>query len=305
MKLRFSLITFLLICCICLSSAQNVEIVVLGIAQDGGFPQANCDKHCCADLENTKMVASIGIIDLANDNIYLIDCTPDFKKQLSTISNYTTNPGKLPSGIFLTHAHIGHYLGLAQLGKEVINAKNVPVYAMPRMSSFLKENGPWEMLVSEQNIDLKALEHGKGTKLSSTLEITPLLVPHRDEYSETVGFVIKSTNESLLYIPDIDKWNKWDQDINKLIKEVDYALLDGTFYQNGELPGRDMKDIPHPFVEESIARFNELSPLEKAKIHFTHFNHTNPLLDKKSKEYKTVYLNGYNVASEGLSFYLN
>ncbi|GLR15533.1 MBL fold metallo-hydrolase [Portibacter lacus] len=256
-------------------------------------------------MPEKKMVSSIGIVDNSSGKIYMIDCTPDFKDQLKMLSAYGSEYGQLPAGIFLTHAHIGHYFGLAQLGHEVINAGNVPVYAMPKMTNFLKKNGPWDQLVEQENIDLQKLNNNKEVVLSENLRIKPILVPHRDEYSETVGFVISSKKESLLYIPDIDKWEKWDTDIVALLKEVDYALLDGTFYQDGEISNRNMKEIPHPFVVESIKKFSDLPALEKAKIHFTHLNHTNPLIDKKSTSYKSVYLNGFNVASEGLSFYLN
>eukprot|EP00957_Ditylum_brightwellii_P156501 11911053-Ditylum_brightwellii.AAC.1 len=65
---------------------------------------------------------------------------------------------KTPDGIFLTHAHIGHYTGLMYLGREALGAVDVPVYAMPRMRSFLKNNGPWSQLVSLGNINIQNLE---------------------------------------------------------------------------------------------------------------------------------------------------
>jgi pyrroloquinoline quinone biosynthesis protein B len=251
------------------------------------------------------MVASLAVVDLDRDEYYLLDCTPDFREQIAIASKYIGRVNELPKAIFLTHAHIGHYLGLVQLGKEVINSSLLPIYAMPRMKSFIENNAPWEMLVSQKNIDLKSMSADQQVKLSEDLSIIPLIVPHRDEYSETVGFLIKARRESLLYIPDIDKWEKWSTDITELIGQVDYALLDGTFYQDGELPGRNMKDIPHPFVEESMQHFSKLSALDKSKVHFIHLNHTNPLLDKKSKAFKEVYLKGFNVAIEGISFLLD
>lgn len=309
MKFNCALILIVLTFCVITGFSQDAEIVVLGIAQDAGYPQANCEKQCClpahAGVETKKHVASIGIIDAETNDFWIIDCTPDFKEQLRMVSKYSGDNGKLPSGIFLTHAHIGHYLGLVELGREVINSSNVPVHAMPRMKMFIENNAPWEQLVKLNNIKLQALANNRKVKLSKNISITPMLVPHRDEYSETVGFLIETTSESLLYIPDIDKWEKWDKDINELIKTVDYALLDGSFYKDGEIPGRNMNEIPHPFVIESLEKFSSLSPKEKAKIHFTHFNHTNPLLNRKSTPYRSVFLNGYNVATEGLSFYLN
>lgn len=284
--------------------SQKVEVVVLGIAQDAGFPQANCQKSCCSNPNNKSKVASLAVVDLDRKEFYLLDCTSDFREQLDMASKYIGEASKLPKAIFLTHAHIGHYLGLIHLGREVINASNLPIYAMPRMCYFIRNNAPWEMLVSQKNIDLKELSSDHQVDLSDQLSITPIMVPHRDEYSETVGFIVRSRKESLLYIPDIDKWEKWDFDIKDLIRQVDYALLDGTFYQEGEYTEGKMADISHPFVEESMEHFSDLSPLDKSKIHFIHLNHTNLLFNKHSRAYQNLYEKGFNVASEGISFLL-
>jgi pyrroloquinoline quinone biosynthesis protein B len=147
---------------------------------------------------------------------------------------------------------------------------------------------------------LQSLKADSTVSLNASLKVTPVKVPHRDEFSETVGFVIQSDQKKILFIPDIDKWEKWDKDILAAVGKVDMALLDGTFYKNGELPGRDMKEVPHPFVEESLQQFSSLSSAEKSKIVFIHFNHTNPLLKKESVEKKKVKADGFGVAEQGM-----
>lgn len=211
---------------------------------------------------------------------------------------------ELADGIFLTHAHMGHYTGLMYLGKEATNSKNIPVYAMPRMKTFLENDGPWSQLVTLNNIEIKLLENETPLKLSAEIEVTPVLVPHRDEYSETIGYNIKGPNKSALFIPDIDKWDKWDKNIVEEIKKVDYAFLDATFYSGEEISARDISEIPHPFVIESLERFKDLSPNEKSKIIFIHFNHTNPLIDSNSTEVKNVLQQGFRVGQIGEVFEL-
>jgi pyrroloquinoline quinone biosynthesis protein B len=181
-----------------------------------------------------------------------------------------------------------------------MNVKELPIYGMPRMNDYLQSNGPWSQLVSLKNIKLKQLKEDSAVKLTDKISVTPLFVPHRDEFSETVGFSIKTANKSVLFIPDIDKWEKWASDIREMVRKYDYLFLDGTFYAEGELPGRNMKEVPHPFVQESMALFNELAKTEKKKVWFIHFNHTNPLLDNSSIEYKQVKSKGFNVAAEGI-----
>jgi len=280
-------------------------LVVLGIAQDAGYPQAGCIKECCKAYwqgkEEKKYVTCLALVDRKANQYWLFEATPDITNQLENVQSYLlTKNNYSPAGIFISHAHIGHYSGLMQLGREVMGAKSIPVWAMPRMDSFLKNNGPWSQLVSLKNIQLQSLKADSTVSLTASLKVTPVKVPHRDEFSETVGFVIESDKKKILFIPDIDKWEKWYKDIVAEVGKVDMALLDGTFYKYGELPGRDMREVPHPFVEESLQQFSSLSSVEKSKIVFIHFNHTNPLLKKESSEKDKVKKQGFGVAYEGM-----
>ena len=280
--------------------SQSPVVLVLGIAQDAGYPQANCEKEQCKKYwqgeEHARYVSSIALVDPLSQSAWLFDATPDFKHQLKMLK--IQYPESTLRGIFLTHAHIGHYTGLMQLGHEVMGASGVPVYAMPQMTTFLQTNGPWSQLVHYGNISLQPLHADQAINLTPEISVTPFIVPHRDEYSETVGYNIQSSDSSLLYIPDINKWEVWNRSIENEIRKVHFALLDGTFYDANELPGRNMTEIPHPFIQESLDRFSSLPLSEKKKIMFIHFNHTNPLiLDSPEREY--VEKLGYRVAKEG------
>ena len=237
------------------SKAQKnlTSLIILGIAQDGGSPQIGCDKSCCKTLwENNlfESVTSIGLIDNLENRFFLIDASPDIAKQYNMLKSLTSN-GSL-GGIALTHAHIGHYSGLFFLGKESLDAKNINVYSMPKMKFFLENNRPWSQLIHEKNIVLNKLKNDSIQTLGKYISIKPILVPHRDEFSETVGYLIKGEFKSALFLPDIDKWEKWDKKIEDFIKNVDYAFIDGTFYNDKEIPHRNMNEIPHPFVVETL-----------------------------------------------------
>lgn len=287
------------------ANLPDTFISILGIAQDAGYPQAGCQKACCAAYyngkETKKLVTSLTLVDRLKKQYWLFEASPDMGEQLNRVQQYTDSSWpSLPAGVFITHAHIGHYSGLMQLGREVMGTKDVPVYVMPRMDSFIRNNGPWSQLVNLNNIQLRPLVEDSLQRIEQSFTISAIRVPHRDEFSETVGFIIQSEKKKVLFIPDIDKWEKWDRDIIQLIREVDIALIDGTFYQDGELPGRNMSEIPHPFVAESLQRFSSLPSEEKAKIIFIHFNHTNPLLKLKSAEKEQVKKTGMGVAEEGM-----
>ena len=228
-------------------------VLVLGIGQDGGVPQAGTKDHPgWSDPAARHLVVSLALVDPATSQRWLFEATPDFREQLHRLDAafpVEEKPGL--AGVFLTHAHMGHYTGLMFLGHESMGAQGVPVYAMPRMQDYLRTNGPWDQLVRYENIALRPLADGVPVRLNDRLTVTPFLVPHRQEYSEVAGFRIDGPNRSVLFIPDIDAWETWEAQgtrIEALLADVDVAYLDATFYANGELPGRDMSGFPHPFI---------------------------------------------------------
>lgn len=290
---------------------QTPFVYVLGTAQDAGYPQAGCRKECCRDAwedpDLSRYATSLAVCDPVSNQAWLLDCSPDFKHQLRMIEqlNITRQTSEEPAsgfqlnGIFLTHAHIGHYAGLIHLGREVMGVSEMSVFAMPRMQTFLTSNGPWDQLVSLNNIQLQSLQADVAVKLNERLSITPILVPHRDEYSETVGFIVQGPNRRVLFIPDIDKWSRWDRQIEDLVADVDVAYLDGTFFGNGEIPGRDLSQIPHPFIQESLQRFGGLSAEVRRRVRFIHLNHTNPALKANSAARRIIVEAECSVAEQG------
>lgn len=286
------------------SQNSSSTLVILGIAQDGGSPQIGCDKSCCKILWEKKIfesVTSVGLIDNVENRFFLIDASPDITKQYQMLKSLSLN-GSL-GGIVLTHAHIGHYSGLLFFGKESLGARKINVYSMPKMSFFLKNNGPWSQLIQDKNIIINQLKNNTIQTLSKYISIKPIIVPHRDEFSETVGYLIKGDLKSALFLPDIDKWEKWDKNLKQLVYEFDYLLLDATFYDSKEI-NRDISEIPHPLVTETINLLDDLSPEHKNKVYFIHMNHTNLMLDPSSELTKLVVNKGFNITRLGLKLSL-
>ena len=252
---------------------HSVEAMVLGIAQDGGIPQLGCDcPHCRAawrDGSLRRLVVSLGIVDHEAKTTWMVDASPDICEQMNLL--VSSFPGYRLAGLLLTHAHVGHYLGLALLGRESRDTRNLPVLCTRRMAAFLRTNQPWKQLVDLGNIELSIVESDRPVGLGSTATATPVLVPHRDEHSDTVAWSIAGPTKRLVYCPDVDRW---EGRILEAIEGADIALLDGTFYSADELPGRDISDIPHPCISDSIKTFEGWG----TEIRFIHLNHTNPLL---------------------------
>ena len=278
----------------------------MGNTQDAGMPHIGCKHKFC--LENfTKYeefyVTSIAVINSDLDKYILFEATPDITYQLNYLKDNIFKDFLLPEAIYITHAHIGHYTGLMYFGREALGSKDLLVKVLPKMSKFLEKNGPWSQLVALNNISIQKTKFDVSNSELKNIAITPIQVPHRDEYSETAGYIIAGKNKKALFIPDIDKWEKWDKKLVDLVKDFDYLLLDATFYDSIEI-NRDISEIPHPLVSETINLLNSLSKENKSKVYFIHMNHTNSMLDPNSNLSKLVISKGFNIARLGQKLYL-
>jgi len=282
--------------------------LVLGVAQDAGMPQVGCYADRCDRARSRarpRFAASLALIDPDSDRYYLVDATPDITRQLDLIDapgfRARASARRPFDGIFLTHAHIGHYSGLAVLGREGLGIEPTPTYCTSAMADYLSSNGPWELMVREGRLDLRPSTPGEWIRIDERLSARPLLVPHRPEYSDTVGWVFRGPSRSLLYLPDIDSWERWDLRVEDVVASVDVALLDATFYSGDEVPGRAIADIPHPLVPHSMDVL-EATVARGSRVVFTHLNNTNPAIFEDSSEAAEVRRRGFEVATEGQRF---
>ena len=287
----------------------EVILQVLGTAQDAGLPQPNCYcENCKKAMDNPsfkRRAASLGIVFPNQKEWHLIDPSPDFKEQIMMLQRANGLEGQVMESIFLTHAHIGHYPGLIYLGKEAMDTRNVKVHAGPLMKNLLETDAPWRQLTDLGNIQVEVLTEGIATKLREHVEVIPVSVPHRNEFSETFGFWIHGPKKKVLYIPDIDSWEEWGLDVAEVCTQADICLLDATFFSGNDLAdsgrsGRDLSEIPHPFITDTIERLKGLT--DSCEMYFTHFNHSNPALKETSEERKFIEENGFHIAEDGMTF---
>jgi pyrroloquinoline quinone biosynthesis protein B len=295
-------------------SGAAPRLVVLGTVQDGGLPHVACTCVRCERARREpgfrRHVASLALHLPASDKVYLLDATPDLGEQLEEVARLRGRAAagrvdRAPvDGVFLTHAHVGHYLGLAFFGFETVHTRRLPVWASPRMADFLRGNGPWSQLVKLENVELPPLRTGEPVALEDGVSVESIQVPHRDEYSDTMGFFIRGPRRTLLYVPDTDSWRTWSRPLRQVIEEkrVDIALLDGTFYSPDELPDRDVTKIKHPLITESMDLLEPLVHAGKLRVYFTHLNHSNPALDHDGPARKTIEERGFRVLGEGEEF---
>lgn len=289
--------------------------MVLGTAQDAGLPQIACRRECCelarANPTLRRLATSLLLVDPRDGRRWLFDATPDLPEQIERARGHgkagnfdSTTVGRPPlfDGIFLTHAHMGHCAGLLHLGREAYGSEPIDVYATPRMCEFLEAPGLFGLLVSGGHVAPKRLTPEVPHELAPDLHVRAIRVPHRDECSDTVAFCIEGPERTVLYLPDIDKWERWNHRLGEFLQTVDVAYLDGSFYGAGEIPGRDMSQIPHPFVVETMTLL-ENEPAEiRSKVRFLHLNHSNPAAQRDGSQVQAIRAGGYNLAEPGELF---
>ena len=292
--------------------AGDVYAMMLGTVQDAGVPQVGCYTELCEEGRalhasgQGRYVSSLALVEPEAERFYLVDATPDITRQIDLI----TEPAfrrraaeRRPfDGIFLTHAHIGHYTGLAVLGNEGLGIVDTPVYCTEAMAGFLASNQPWRFLVDQGRIELRPLALDRWHRLDEHLEVQLWKVPHRDEFADTVGFVFRGPEASILFLPDINSWSLWDKDAAEAVASVDIALLDGSFWSMDEMPGRAVEDIPHPLMTQSMDTFQGVVDRGDSRVVLTHLNNSNPALDEGGPQQAEVARRGFEIAREGMRF---
>jgi len=294
--------------------ADELYALLLGTVQDAGFPQVGCYTERCDDgralhaAGRGRFVSSLALVEPQAERFYLVDATPDITRQIDLISEpafrRNTAERRPFDGIFLTHAHIGHYTGLAVLGNEGLGIRDTPVYCTEAMAGFLSSNQPWQFLVDQGRIELRPLGFDRWHRVDEHLEVQLWKVPHRDEFADTVAFVFRGPEASILFLPDINSWALWDKDVADAVAGVDVALLDGSFWSMDELPGRAVEDIPHPLMTQTMDALQGVVDRRASRVVLTHLNNSNPALDDGGPQQAEVDRRGFEIAREGMRFAL-
>ena len=270
-----------------------VKILILGTMQDAGIPQLDCLCVNCKRIRiiGKKFVSCIAVI--GDRKAVIIDATPDLPSQFNFLKEYLKDKIGI-NGLLITHLHIGHYIGLPFFGRESANTKKFPIYLTKENFEFLQRNKPFSYLFERNELQQLIFNDGEEILLDNSTKIKPFSVPHRNEDGNTVGLEIinRINNKKAIYISDIDYLS---DEVVKQLLSADKVLLDGTFFTKSEIMRQ--QDVPHPPISETIDRFGQQT---EKKFYFIHLNHSNPLVDKTSKEYSLITEMNYQVANENL-----
>jgi pyrroloquinoline quinone biosynthesis protein B len=280
---------------------SGIELLILGVAQDGGLPHLGCNAACCAHAKQSGRVETPACIAIGNADtggVLLLEATPSIVSQVNSIDllwPWHSGSGSFVNAIAITHAHIGHYTGLMHLGREGAATDNMPVHVSSAVANVLRTNAPWSNLVDEGHVSLFEFHAGEQEEPVQGIRIEPLTVEHRNELADTVAFKVHGPHRTALFCPDIDQWGNA---LERLLDGVDIALLDGTFYDESELPGRDRAVIGHPTIVDTMERIEAMGASRPADVRFIHLNHSNAVFHAGAAA-DDVNARGFRVAKAG------
>ena len=261
---------------------SQLELFVLGVAQDGGLPHLGCTQPCCINARQSGRVetpACMAIRNVDTRSLLLLEATPSITSQVALLHALIgTSHGEkaMVDAIAITHAHTGHYTGLMHLGKEGAATDQVPVHVSMAVANVLQTNAPWSGLVDGNHIALETFEPGRTFEPLQGIAIEPVAVPHRDELSDTMAFKVHGAHCTALFCPDIDAWGCM---LEPLLCGVDVAFIDGTFFDDAELDQvgsrRDRQSIPHPTMMDTMLSIESMGKARPRDVRFIHLNHSN------------------------------
>lgn len=65
------------------------------------------------------------------------------------------------------------------------------VWGTPSVHDFLSSNQPWSTYIKNGNLQLQHLQPGLPVQLSAAVKAMVIVVPHRAEFSDAVGFYVE------------------------------------------------------------------------------------------------------------------
>ena len=308
-----------------------MEIVVLGSAAGGGFPQWNCNgplsrRARAGDPKARPRTQSSIAVSADGERWALFNASPDLRQQLNETpqlhpeSDPTSSRRHTPIAcVVLTNADVDHIAGLLNLRERQAFA----LYASDRVHDALKANPIFEVLdpalVERRPLPLVSTLPLAGPEGESIgLELEPFAVPGKvalyledpaagesfgTQEGDTIGLRIGDTQSgtSFFYLPGCAAI---DEPLAGRLRGAQLVLFDGTLYRDDEMitaglgqkTGRRMGHVSIAGPEGSMAGFEALEVERKIYIHI---NNSNPVLLDDSPERAAVEAAGWQVAFDG------
>lgn len=310
-----------------------MRLRILGSAAGGGFPQWNCNCPNCSALRQgtlkgrARTQAQVAVSPKPG-SWFLLNASPDLRQQLAATPELAPSLAAAASPvstILLTSADVDCVMGLLHLREF----QPLRIFSTPAVRRILtEENGilrvltrsnppvHWDNLPPERLLPLLP-PSALGMKDGFFCKAIPLSGSFPDYVSDSLRHSL-SPDEAVIGLQFIHKEKRvfyapslpgTGEDWRRAVDESDLALLDGTFWKDGELitanrsrkTAREMGHIPLSGAHGLLSQPFRIGRTRKVLIHL---NNTNPVLNEESPEHRAVRDAGFEIAYDGMEFEL-
>ncbi len=305
-----------------------LQVIVLGSAAGGGFPQWNCNCTLCkraraGDPKVKRRTQSSLAVSSGDGKWFLLNASPDLRKQID--DNADLHPDSASTrhspiaGAVLTNADVDHIAGLLNLRES----QPLAVYATRRVHAVLDRNSVYGVL-NPAYVDRRPLDLDQRTDLASKdgvingIAVEPFAVPGKvalyleDPSQANMGSTAEDTialkvterasGRSFFYVPACASM---PPALARRLTGADLVFFDGTVWKDDEMlatrtgkkTGGRMGHMHLSGDDGSVAAFEDLGVKRKV---FVHINNTNPVLAEDSAERRFVEAAGWEVGYDGM-----
>jgi pyrroloquinoline quinone biosynthesis protein B len=255
---------------------------------------------------------------------FLLNVSPDIRQQILAFPDLGPHPsmgmrGTRIAGCLLTDAELDHVAGLLLLREGSSFAIICPACVRLCLSQFIPiesllssyADPVWSELSLTSRQELALPDGGPSGLHVRAFELgrhVPRYV--RKEFTGASGCVIGleiedvKTGGRCVYAPGVEAIS---EPLVAAAAKADCLLIDGTFWSDdepircaiGDRTARHMGHVPVSGFDGTLAWLGQLPVRHRV---YVHINNTNPMLDPRGTQYRSVTENGVRVAADGDEF---
>ncbi len=215
--------------------------------------------------------------------------------------------GSAVQAVILTDGEMDHVTGLLSLREQkslrlvcTRAVKNLLISQFPLLPAFEKycqiHHSTFPVRIAGIQVSALELETNKA----------PPYARQPARRGEVVGLRLQAGGKSCAYLPGLLVIN---QGVNDFVAGCDCLLVDGTFWSEREMPALGLSkraacDMGHVPIGGASGSLEWLRTLNVPRKIYTHINNTNPILQKNSRERRTVQQAGVEISHDGMDIRL-
>jgi pyrroloquinoline quinone biosynthesis protein B len=301
-----------------------MEVVVLGSAAGGGFPQWNCNAPTSRRARETagraKWRTQTSVAVSADGERWLmLNASPDARQQLLQNRCLWPRKGLRDSpvrAVVLTSAEVDHVAGLLSMRES----QPFVLWGTRRVLGLLAENPIFDALnpdfvqrrifALDEPVDLTGSDGPMGLRMTAFAVPgkVPLFLEGRDPQhltgvaEDTIGLELSAESARFHFIPGCARMTP---ELEKRLRGSALVFFDGTLWSDDELirlgvSHKTGQRMGHMSINGGAGTLTAFDQLDVARKIFIHVNTTNPVLDEESTERAEIASHGWEVAEDGM-----